>query len=142
MFRNEVKEYPPYGVFQMVNVDRLKKGIQARDFFMKFLNADCKRIAVENPIPMKIYMMPKQSQMIQPFMFGDPVSKKTYLWLKGLPLLQPTNVLDEYHPFINGGGGRMNRENYKGQHVTAWLDSSARSKTFEGVALAMAEQWG
>ena len=140
MFRNVKKEYPPYGVFQMVNVDRLKKGIQARDFFMKFLNADRKRIAIENPIPMKIYMMPKQSQMIQPFMFGDPFSKKTYLWLKGLPLLKPTDVLDEYHPFINGGGGRLNRENYKGQVFAE--GSTNRSKTFEGIALAMAEQWG
>ena len=140
MFRNVKKEYPPYGVFQMVNVDRLKKGIQARDFFMKFLKADCKRIAIENPIPMKIYMMPKQSQMIQPFMFGDPFSKKTYLWLKGLPLLKPTDVLDEYHPFINGGGGRLNRENYKGQVFAE--GSTNRSKTFEGIALAMAEQWG
>ena len=73
-------------------------------------------------------------------MFGDPFSKKTYLWLKGLPLLKPTDVLDEYHPFINGGGGRLNRENYKGQVFAE--GSTNRSKTFEGIALAMAEQWG
>lgn len=107
MFRKEIKEYPPYGTFQMVNVERLKHGILARDFFMSFMNADCERIAIENPIPMKIYMLPKATQMIQPFMFGDPYSKKTYLWLKGLPPLKPTNILDEYHPFINGGGGRQ-----------------------------------
>lgn len=140
MFRKEIKEYPPYGTFQMVNVERLKHGILARDFFMAFLNADCDRIAVENPIPMKIYMLPEASQMIQPFMFGDPYSKKTYLWLKGLPPLKPTNILDEYHPFINGGGGRLERKNYKNQKFAE--GSTERSKTFDGIAIAMAEQWG
>ena len=140
MFRKEIKEYPPYGTFQMVNIERLKHGILARDFFMAFLNADCDRIAVENPIPMKIYMLPEASQMIQPFMFGDPYSKKTYLWLKGLPNLEPTNILDEYHPFINGGGGRLERKNYKNQKFAE--GSTERSKTFDGIAIAMAEQWG
>lgn len=140
MFRREIKEFPPYGIFQMVNVERLKQGILARDFFMKFYNADCERIAIENPMPMNIYMLPKESQIIQPYMFGDPYSKKTYLWLKGLPALQPTNVLDEYHPFINGGGGRLERPNYKGQKFAE--GSTGRSKTFDGVARAMAEQWG
>lgn len=124
----------------MVNVERLKHGILARDFFMAFLNADCDRIAVENPIPMKIYMLPEASQMIQPFMFGDPYSKKTYLWLKGLSPLKPTNILDEYHPFINGGGGRLERKNYKNQKFAE--GSTERSKTFDGIAIAMAEQWG
>ena len=140
MFRREIKEFPPYGIFQMVNVERLKHGILARDFFMKFYNADCKRIAIENPMPMNIYMLPKESQVIQPYMFGDPYSKKTYLWLKGLPALQPTNVLDNYHPFINGGGGRLERPNYKGQKFAE--GSTGRSKTFDGVARVMAEQWG
>jgi hypothetical protein len=140
MFRKVIKEYPPYGTFQMVNIERLKQGILARDFFMAFHNADCDRIAIENPMPMKIYVLPKESQMIQPYMFGDPYSKKTYLWLKGLPELQATNELDEYHPFINGGGGRLERENYKGQKFAE--GSTGRSKTFEGIAKAMAEQWG
>ena len=140
MFRREIKEFPPYGTFQMVNVERLKHGILARDFFMKFYNADCERIAIENPMPMSIYMLPKESQIIQPYMFGDPYSKKTYLWLKGLPTLQPTDVLDDHHPFINGGGGRLERPNYKGQKFAE--GSTGRSKTFDGVARAMANQWG
>ena len=82
MFRNEKKEFPPYGTFQLVNVERLKHGMLARDFFMLF-------------------------------MFGDPYSKRTCLWLKGLPALEPTDIVKEYHPFINGGGGRLERENYK-----------------------------
>lgn len=139
MFRKEVKEYQPYGVFQMVNVDRLKQGMLARDFFMRFMNADCERIAIENPIPMGIYMLPSPSQVIQPYMFGDPYSKKTCLWLKGLPTLEPTSIVDEYQPFINGGGGRMERPNYKGKKFAT--GSCGRSKTFIGVAKAMAEQW-
>lgn len=139
MFRKEVKEYPPYGMFQMVNVERLKQGMLARDFFMRFMNADCDRIAIENPVPMGIYMLPEPSQIIQPYMFGDPYSKKTCLWLKGLPNLQPTNVLDDYQPFINGGGGRMERPNYKGKKFAS--GSCGRSKTFNGWAKAMAEQW-
>lgn len=140
MFRKETRQYPPYGIFQMVNVERLKYGMIARDFFMRILQANCDRIAIENPIPMGIYMLEAPSQVIQPYLFGDPYSKKTCLWLKGLPHLQPTNVVDKYHPFINGGGGRMERPNYKGQKFAS--GSCGRSKTFPGVAKAMAEQWG
>ena len=139
MFRKEVKEFPPYGVFQMVNVERLKSGMLARDFFMSIFNANCNHIAVENPIPMSIYMLPRETQIIQPYMFGDPYSKKTCLWLRGLPQLIPTDILKNYHPFINGGGGRLERENYKGQNFV--VDKHERSKTFPGIAKAMAEQW-
>ena len=140
MFRREFKEYPSYGTFQMVNVERLKEGIVARDFFMACLNADCERVAVENPIPMTVYMLPKATQVIQPYEFGEPYSKKTCLWLRGLPKLKPTNILNEYQPFINGGGGRLEKPNYKGK--TFAEGSNARSKTFVGIAKAMAEQWG
>ena len=140
MFRREIKEFSPYGTFQMVNVERLKQGMKARDFFMAFMNAECERIAIENPIPMSIYQLPNPTQIIQPYMFGDPFSKKTCLWLKGLKPLKPTKVLEDYHPFINGGGGRMERENYKGQLFAS--GGRNRSKTFPGIAKAMAEQWG
>lgn len=140
MFRREVKEYPPYGTFQMMNLNRLKEGMLARDFFVSFLNAPCERVAIENPVPMSFYMLPPASQIIQPYMFGDPYSKKTCLWLKGLPPLKPTEILNEYHPYINGGGGRLDRSNYKGQKFAG--GSRARSKTFPGIAKAMAEQWG
>lgn len=139
MFRREYKKYPRYGTFQMVNVERLMHGMGARDFFMSVYHAQCKKIAIENPLPMGFYMLPKANQVIQPFMFGDPYSKKTCLWLKGLDLLQPTNVLDEYQPFINGGGGRKERPNYKGKKFAC--GSCNRSKTFPGIAKAMAEQW-
>lgn len=140
MFRQEYKEYPPYGVFQMVNVERLKLGLVARDFFLALLYSDCNRVCLENPIPMTIYNLPKYTQEIQPYMFGDPYSKKTCLWLRGLPKLKSTNILNEFHPFINGGGGRLERENYKNQKFAE--GSLNRSKTFPGIAKAMAEQWG
>ena len=140
MFRKEVKDYPPYGTFQMINVERLKKGIEARDFFMACLNADCERVAIENPMPMSIYMLPKASQRIQPYDFGDEYSKTTYLWIRGLPPLMATEVLLNYSPYINGGGGRTEKPNYKGK--TFAVGSKARSKTFPGIAKAMAEQWG
>lgn len=140
MFRKEKKEYKPYGTFQMVNVDRLKLGMSGRDFFMAMLHARIDRVAVENPTPMSVYMLPTPTQIIQPYMFGDPYSKKTCLWLRGLKPLKPTNVLTEYQPFINGGGGRLERPNYKGKKFAE--GSMGRSKTFPGIAKAMAEQWG
>lgn len=139
VFRKEIKEFPPYGTFQMVNVERVREGIKARDFFMACLNAKCKRIAVENPVPMSIFALPECSQIIEPHMFGDPYSKKTCLWLRGLPGLIPTEIGEGFHPFINGGGGRLERENYKGQK---FAEGSLRSITFPGIAKAMAEQWG
>lgn len=140
MFRNEKKEYEPYGTFQMVNVERLKLGMLARDFFMTIYNCNCNKIAIENPIPMSIYALPKPTQIIQPFMFGDPYSKKTCLWLKGLPPLVATDIVKDYQPFINGGGGRLEKENYKDKKFAS--GSCNRSKTFPGIAKAMAEQWG
>ena len=117
MFRNEKKLYEGYGEFQMVNVERVKKMIVARDFFLMMLNANANKVAIENPVPMGLCMLPKETQVIQPYEFGDPYSKKTYLWLKGLKPLKPTNVLTEYQPLINGGGGRLERENYKGKKI-------------------------
>lgn len=140
MFRKEFKDFPPYGRFQMVNVDRLKKGMLGRDFFMEIMRCDCERIAIENPIPMSVYMLPPCDQVIQPYEFGDPFSKKTCLWLKGLPKLKPTNILTNYQPFINGGGGRLDRPNYRGKQFAN--GSCGRSKTFPGIARAFAEQWG
>ncbi len=140
MFRQDSKEYPPYGKFQMTNVERLKQGMLGRDLFMAIMHAQCDRIAIENPIPMSIYMLPPCQQIVQPFEYGEPYSKKTCLWLKGLPKLTPTDILTEYQPFINGGGGRMNRRNYNGKKFAT--GSKSRSKTFPGIAKAMAEQWG
>ena len=116
-----------------LNEERLAKGMVAKDFFMHFYNADCDRIAIENPIPSKVYGLPPYTQTIQPWMFGHPVQKKTCLWLNGLPELQPTNVVEERQSTkISGNwfnsGGKERQKN--------------RAKTFPGIAKAMAEQWG
>jgi hypothetical protein len=132
-----VRMYPKKG---QVDPERFEKAMQAKEFFMAIYNAPAKYIAIENPLPMNIIGLPERSQMIQPYEFGDPYSKKTCLWLKNLPKLMPTNVLIEYQPFINGGGGRMNRAHYKNKKFAS--GSIARSKTFPGIAKAMAQQWG
>lgn len=117
----------------VLNADRYAKGLQAKEFFMKFYEADCDRIAIENPIPSKIYGLPPYSQIIQPYEYGHPYKKKTCLWLKGLPLLQATkNVTEEIESTKKAGnwfnkGGKDRQKN--------------RAKTFSGIAKAMAEQW-
>ena len=115
-------------------------------FFMRMALADCERIAVENPIGIMSSVYRKPDQIIQPYQFGHPVRKATCLWLKGLPLLKPTNIVttkEDGHGFSIGGALRYAvDENGK---AIAWNDprtAKARSKTFHGIARAMAEQWG
>ena len=120
----------PKGV---LNEDRLKLGLVAKDFFMAFYNADCEKICIENPTPSRVYELPKYTQVIQPWMFGHPVQKRTCLWLKGLEPLKPTEVVEERQSSKVPGnwfnkGGKERQKN--------------RAKTFPGVAKAMAEQWG
>ena len=124
-----------------LNEERYAKGIDGKKFFMAMLNADCPRIAVENPIPSSIYDLPQYTQVIQPYQFGEPWSKKTCLWLKGLEPLQPTKIVEDYKPYCSSGS-------YSGTHDPKYKGASrkggsakSRSKTFEGIALAMASQW-
>lgn len=142
LLRKESKVYPGYGLFQMVNVERLKKGILSRDFFMAFLNADVKRIAVENPVPMALWMLPQYTQIIQPYEYGHPYSKKTCLWLKGLPELKPTEIVTENIISWVSGGSKDKNGNRRKQSGTQHRSAKIRSKTFPGIALAMADQWG
>lgn len=124
-----------------LNQTRYRQGLKAKDFFMQFYNADCDRIAVENPIPSKVYDMPPYTQIIQPYEYGHPWSKKTCLWLKGLAPLKPTNIIQEYRPFCSSGSYSGTHDpKYKGAS-RAGGSSKARSKTFPGIARAMAEQW-
>ena len=120
----------PKGV---LNEDRLKLGIAAKEFFMQLYNADCDKICVENPIPSRVFGLPKYSQTVQPYEYGHPFKKKTCFWLKNLPLLQPTNIVDVRESTKIAGnwfnkGGKDRQKN--------------RAKTFEGIAKAMSQQWG
>ena len=124
-----------------IQVERLNKAMDAKRFFIQFLNADCERIAIENPTPMKIVGLPQYTQVIQPYEFGHPYSKRTCLWLKGLPLLKPTKILDHHEPYVNGGckDAHGNYRRFQGRNER---DPKTRSKTFDGIGQAMAEQWG
>lgn len=126
---------------QYVEWERYGKGLQGRAFFMALLEADIPRIAVENPIPSGVYKLPKYSQIIEPYYFGHPYSKKTCLWLKGLPALLPTDIVKPLLSWVSGGSKKADGtpRNNKG---TPYRDSKTRSKTFPGIARAMAEQWG
>lgn len=123
-----------------VNQERLEKALQAKDFFMQFMNADCDKICIENPTPLKIVGLPKESQVIQPYQFGHPYSKRTLLWLKGLPELKPTNILTEYTPYLPSNTGGFARG--KGGSRGVAHNAKDASKTFSGIAQTMAEQWG
>ena len=111
------------------------------DFFMKFVNADCGMIAIENPVGIMSNIYRKPDQIIQPYEYGHPARKSTCLWLKGLPKLVPTEIV------------KPNLVSYKcknGKIATFSADYGAgggengkrRSKTYSGIAAAMAEQWG
>lgn len=108
---------------------------EAIDFFMQFVNADCDRIAIENPVCIMSSKYRKPDQIINPWQFGHPERKRTCLWLKGLPLLHETNNV--YEEMIKLPVKEQNRIWYMGRN-----HGKERSKTFEGIAKAMAEQWG
>lgn len=129
--------YPTKGV---VSQERLELGLQAKEFFNLFYNANCDKICIENPRPLKIIGLPKESQRIQPYEYGHPYSKLTYLWLKGLPNLIPTKIIETYTPFVNAGSFTSNGSRRNKTGIT--YSALERSKTFEGIAKAMAEQWG
>ena len=129
-------------------VAREKLREEAFEFFMLFANADCEKIAIENPVGYVNSHYRKPNQIIHPYYFGDNAKKRTCLWLKGLPELKPTNMLPEPEPLYICEG-----ELSKGKPI-GWCEgikgttggqkgrAKIRSKTFPGIAKAMAEQWG
>ncbi len=111
---------------------------EAIDFFMKLINAPIEKIVVENPVCIMSSKYKKPSQIIQPWQFGDEAQKTTCLWIKNLPLLTPTKIVGkgEFTTFSSG------------KKMATWFNvggkerSTLRSKTFPGIAKAMADQWG
>lgn len=101
----------------------------AIDFFMRFTKAKCDKIAIENPIGIMSSFYRKPDQIIQPWQFGHGETKATCLWLKGLPKLQPTNIVE-------------GREQRIWKLPPSKDRAKLRSKTYQGIAKAMAEQWG
>jgi hypothetical protein len=131
--------YPQKGVLDM---ERYEKAMKAKEFFMEFYNADCERIAIENPIPMRVIGLPPKTQAVQPYEHGDPFTKKTYLWLKGLPDLEPTNIVEPIGPYVCGNAEIWKKQAANGIVYGKEKSAKHRSKTFDGIARAMAEQWG
>jgi len=112
------------------------------DFFNLFTSLKCPRVAIENPIGIMSSHYRKPNQIIQPFWFGDPFQKSTCLWLRGLPNLEPTDMVDvcDFRTYECKNG--------KKAVFSDWINKGgkdrqkARSKTFPGIAEAMAAQWG
>lgn len=124
-----------------LNLERYAKGLNAKEFFMNFWNADCPRICIENPIPSSAYNLPEYTQFVQPYEYGHPYSKKTCLWLKGLPPLKPTETIADHKPFVSSGSySKTHDPKYKGASRKGG-SAKSRSKTFPGIAKAMASQW-
>lgn len=127
--------------------ERLLARLDAARFFLAFALSDIPKIAVENPVGVMSTLFRKPDQIIQPYFFGDNARKTTCLWLKGLHQLEPTNVV-EPGQILKGGYSVNASANYatdENGKILRWSDprtAKERSKTFPGIAEAMAEQWG
>lgn len=126
---------------------RYKDRYAAIVFFMQMITAPAPRVAVENPVGIMGTAYRKPDQVIQPYEYGHHARKSTCLWLKGLPLLRPTKIVEPGLISEDGhsyGASSMYATDENGK-IIAWNDPRTaviRSKTFEGIAEAMADQWG
>lgn len=143
---NKLYSVDRYGVKAL---NRLEKRKEAINFFMWIANQECPRIAIENPIGVMSTHYRKPDQIIQPYQFGHPVRKSTCLWLKNLPKLQPTNIVDYECIHSKGKSGGYSGPSWvvkdENGKILSYRDprvSRIRSKTYSGIAQAMAEQWG
>lgn len=123
--------------------DRGRQREEAAAFFMALANAEVPKIAIENPVCVMASRWRKSDQIIQPWQFGDRAVKKTCLWLKGLPKLVPTKIVEPEYKIYNS----KNHKSGKSRYPMLWAGkgkgmSKERSKTFQGIAEAMADQWG
>lgn len=120
--------------------DRFLKAQEAKAFFMAFYNCNCPKVAIENPIPGSIHGLPAYSQIVQPCMFGDPWLKTTCLWLKHLPLLLATDLVVPEGKWVSTTPhGRCDRPGE--WPLRGCRSAKMRSKSFPGMAAAMASQW-
>ena len=123
-------------------VQRKKKREEAAEFFMTIAAAKCAKICIENPVGAMSRIWRKPDQVIQPYMFGDPVEKKTCLWLKGIPPLVPSNEVKPPQRIFFKSGRSMGKFFVETRNLPKEERARVRSKTFPGIATAMAEQWG
>lgn len=127
------------------NPDRWNKRLEALKFVYALINADVPHIAIENPVGVLSTYIRKPDQIIQPYYFGDPVPKKTCLWLKGLPKLKPTDIVEPQYIMYRSKKNKSGFSRYGVQGTIPSTNSPEnarlRSKTYPGIARAMAEQW-
>ena len=124
----------------VLNIPRYLRGLKAKEFFMQFYNVSCEKIAIENPTPSRIYNLPEKTQVIQPYQFGHPFTKRTQLWLRGLHKLEPTDIVQPIQTWCPSGSySEKHNDKHRGMFTTDRAKN--RAKTFPGIARAMAEQW-
>ena len=124
-----------------IAIERKNKRIEAYNFTMKLVDANIDKIAIENPVGFLNTHWKKPSQIIEPYYFGDTDKKKTCLWLKNLPLLQPTDIVKpEIYGYLKNGK-HIGKPLYYVDSPKIKNKSIDRSRTFPGIAKAMAEQW-
>ena len=124
----------------VLNIPRYLEGLKAKEFFMQFYNISCGKIAIENPTPSRIYNLPEKTQVIQPYQFGHPFTKRTQLWLRGLHKLEPTDIVQPIQTWCPSGSySEKHNDKHRGMFTTDRAKN--RAKTFPGIARAMAEQW-
>ena len=128
-----------YGEKAIKRYEQRKEAIQ---FFFRIVNANCDKIAIENPIGIMSTVWEKPTQIIQPFMFGELFEKRTCLWLKNLPKLNSTKLVIPPERIKFKSGKTMPEWYAKLWHLPKEERERERSKTFIGIARAMAEQWG
>ncbi len=136
------KDQPPRKSGALVGQERRKARTEAIDFFNRLVIADVPKIAIENPIGIMSSIFRKPDQIIQPYQFGDPFTKTTCLWLKKLPVLLPTQMVDKGEKTIFKSGKSHPKWYADAFKLSPKERAIARSKTFPGIAAAMAEQWG
>lgn len=123
-------------------LERRTKRMEAAAFFKALLNAGIPRICIENPVMFldaREFIGKKYDQVIEPFQFGEPFKKRTCLWLKNLPKLEPTDIVEPTTYWVNSSSNYRNGKKLSNKGIQR--DQQLRSKTFPGIAKAMAEQW-
>lgn len=123
-------------------IQRMLDRNDAIKFFMRIANADCDRIAIENPVGVMSTQWRKPDQIIQPYQYGDAYEKRTCLWLKGLPMLSPTKIVETPDRIQFKSGKTMAKWYVQAGNLSKEQRALVRSKTFPGIAKAMATQWG
>ena len=128
-----------------IDWERYALAMEAKEFFMAFYNCECEKVVIENPVPLKCVELPEPTQKIQPYEFDDknehPYSKATLLWIKGVPKLRPTTPRNKpIGTWMPSNTGGFSRGQGGGRGIAH--DKKTASKTFSGIAWAMAEQWG